>query len=160
MAVRRLYFLRHGPAASATTWNGDDADRPLTSPGRKRVKCLVDMLARGEVAVDLIATSPLLRAQQTAEVAAKAFGAPVVIDDRLAPGFSAEGLAGILDRYSEHTAIMIVGHEPSFSAVLSETIGGGSIVVRKGAVARVDLTGVNPAAGELGWLVTPGSIGY
>jgi phosphohistidine phosphatase SixA len=52
---------------------------------------------------------------------------------------------------------MVVGHEPDFSSVIGQLIGSGSVVMRKGGLARVDIT--NPMRGELVWLLTPQLLG-
>ena len=54
---------------------------------------------------------------------------------------------------------MVVGHEPDFSATVAELIGGGDVVMKKGGLARVDVTGPRPAAAQLVWLLTPPLLG-
>jgi phosphohistidine phosphatase SixA len=50
---------------------------------------------------------------------------------------------------------MIVGHEPDFSRTISQLIGGGDVIMRKGGLARVDIKSGNQQRGELVWLLTP-----
>lgn len=158
MPVCRVYFFRHGPASPREAWSGSDDKRPLTDTGRKRTECVADLLSHGDIAVDLVLTSPYTRARETADIVAAALNAPVKSEKLLAPGFSAGALQEILERNSDHTAIVIVGHEPSFSAVISEVIGGGAIVLKKAACARVDLVVPGTAIGELVWLIAPGAV--
>ncbi len=54
---------------------------------------------------------------------------------------------------------MVVGHEPDFSAAVAELIGGGDIVLKKGGLARVDVTVPVTGGGELVWLLTPPLLG-
>jgi hypothetical protein len=66
----RLYFLRHG-AADWPTWNKPDDERPLTKAGGKELHKVGEFLARLKANPDLILTSPLPRAAETADIAAE-----------------------------------------------------------------------------------------
>jgi phosphohistidine phosphatase len=156
--VTRLYFLRHG-AADRDQWDGSDFERPLTPRGAERTSCVARALARAGAAPDLVLTSPLVRALQTARIAAESLDAPLAVEELLAPGFSADALAVILAGNAGATSLMLVAHEPSFSEVIAEVIGGGRIVMKKSACARVDLSEDGSLRGELAWLLTPGSLG-
>ena len=160
--VSRLYLLRHGPAGSHGEWTADDALRPLTPKGRDAVDAVAEQLAVAGVTVDGILTSPLTRAVQTAEIVASRLGTTKLLesDPRLEPGFDSEDLAGILADYPDASALMLVGHEPDLSGVVSALIGGGAIDYKKGAVARIDLLSTGRLAGSLVWLLTPGLLGH
>jgi phosphohistidine phosphatase len=152
------YFVRHGIAADAEAWEGSDFDRPLTAKGRKQMARVAKRLSRIDIEVDTIVTSPLLRAKQTAEILADALGAKkrLIEDDRLGGGFDLRALAGILRDREGLSAVMLVGHEPSMSAVSGDVIGGGRLEFKKGAIACVDLFDHDGVPrGELLWLVTP-----
>ncbi|MBP1597802.1 MAG: phosphohistidine phosphatase, SixA [Acidobacteria bacterium] len=152
-----LYFLRHGLAESRSEWKGDDADRPLTQEGVERMERSAAMIARLGLEPDAILTSPLARARQTALIAAAALKArdTVLLDRRLGPGFDIEQLAAILRDHASARALMLVGHEPSFSETISALIGGGRVVCKKGGLACVDLPDVSNLSGELLWLIPP-----
>jgi phosphohistidine phosphatase len=107
--------------------------------------------------LDLIISSPLTRAIQTAEIVADYLDSFDILieDERLEPGFSAGDLSEILDENPEVEAVMLVGHEPDFSLTIERIIGGGSIVCKKGSLARVDLTDAGVLSGELIWLLPP-----
>ncbi len=146
-----LYFLRHGEA-DWPHWDAPDDERPLTKKGKKEIKKLAKFLVRLDVDLDEIMTSPLPRAAQTAEVVAKRFSLTMHEDDRLKPGFDCGNLEKILkDRYD--LALMIVGHEPDFTSVIS-SITGADLKLSKGGVALVDL---DPSSmkGKLLWLFPP-----
>ena len=64
-----LYLLRHGEA-DWPDWNKSDDERPLTKRGKKEMQEVAKFLGRLKVRPDLIVTSPLPRASQTAEIAA------------------------------------------------------------------------------------------
>jgi len=152
----KLYFLRHGVAPDPQTWEGDDFVRPLTADGRKRMKREAKALAKLDLTLDLILTSPLVRAQQTAAIVAQRLNLQhrLVEDERLGPGFGAERLGAILREHSDAGALMLVGHEPSMSATIGEIVGGARIELKKGGLACVE---VDSAASSctLAWLVSP-----
>jgi len=152
-----LYFLRHGLAENRSEWKGDDAERPLTEEGVRRMERSAAMIARLGLELDAILTSPLARARQTALIAADALEArgKVLIDRRLDPGFDRERLAAILRDHSSAKALMLVGHEPGFSETISALIRGGRIVCKKGGLACVKLHDVTNLNGELLWLIPP-----
>lgn len=152
-----LYFIRHGLAGDRETWSQDDSLRPLTGQGKKQMELEAQAIAEMGVDFDLIITSPLVRAYQTAEIVARKLDRmqKLVQDDRLAPGFNPYRLAEILRAQPDAEQVLLVGHEPDFSLTLSAVIGGGSLVFKKGALARVDMTSLNPLRGELVWLIPP-----
>ena len=101
----------------------------------------------------MILSSPLPRAQQTAEIAGAALGTAVSVEAALAPGFDEDALRKLL-RAHDGRNVMFVGHEPDFSRMV-EALTGGSVVMAKAGVARIDLANADEARGELRWLVTP-----
>ena len=152
-----LYFLRHELAGDRSEWTGDDRQRPLTREGQDRMARSSQTLAELKLGVDLVLTSPLTRALQTAEIAAEGMGMKekLVVDQRLSPGFNSETASDILADYPQARAILFVGHEPDFSETVSALTGGSSIVFKKGGRARVDLPGSTAQDGELVWLIPP-----
>src|SRR4026207_1575334 len=106
----RLYFLRHG-AADWPDWKKPDDERPLTKPGRRELHQVGEFLARLKVKPDLILTSPLPRAAETAEIAAEYLKAKVRKDESLAPGFGRGKLRTVVKRHRANVLIL-VGHEP------------------------------------------------
>jgi phosphohistidine phosphatase len=146
-----LYFLRHG-AADWPNWNKHDDERPLTKRGKKEMRELAKFLARLKVRPTLIVTSPLPRAAQTAEIAADYLKAKVRKDELLAPGFAMSELRTALKRHHAKV-MMLVGHEPDFTNVISG-LTGASLKLSKAGVALLD---VNPEfeEGKLLWLFPP-----
>ena len=94
----KLYFLRHGEAGDPAQWEGNDAERPLTDDGRRRMALEARTMRRLELGVDRVITSPLLRARQTAEIVAVELKRKdrLVTDPRLGPDFGPERLVEIL----------------------------------------------------------------
>lgn len=153
----KLYFLRHGVAGNRREWQGDDFDRPLTTAGKARMRREAASIRRLGLGLDAIVSSPLVRALQTAEIVADdlQLRAKLAVDERLAPGFSPELLTGILQAHKKANALMLVGHEPDFSETIRQLIGGGRVVVKKGALACVELDDLASLHGELVWLIPP-----
>ena len=153
----KLYLLRHGPAGQRNEWTGDDFLRPLTDEGKQRMAHEAAALVKLDLGLDLIITSPLVRAYQTAEIVAKHLSLPdkLVKDDRLAPGFGLKELAQILQAHAAADALMLVGHEPDLSEMTSQLIGGGQVEFKKGSLACVDVPDIFTLKGELVWLLTP-----
>ena len=152
-----LYFLRHGLAGLREEWQGDDATRPLTKKGMKNMGRQAKTLARLNLRLDMIITSPLTRALQTADIVARALKIvePLEPDERLAPGFGRDDLEQVLAAHPEAKNIMLVGHEPDFSLTISALTGGGKVILKKGGLARVDITATDPLQGALVWLLPP-----
>ena len=145
----RLYFLRHG-AADWPDWNQPDDERPLTKEGRRELHQVGEFLARLKAKPDLILTSPLPRASQTADIAAEHLQARVHEERLLAPGFGAEDLKRLRRKYPQQV-LMLVGHEPDFSSTIA-SLTGGNIKLSKAGVALVEL---DSGKGELRWLFPP-----
>lgn len=153
----KLYFLRHGPAEDRNHWPGEDFDRPLTDKGRDRIAREAETIAAMGLRLEAVISSPLIRAWQTAEIVARKLDLldKLTKNERLGPGFGASQLPPLLKGYSPSDAVMLVGHEPGFSATISDLIGGGRVVCKKGSLACVDLEDVASLRGDLLWLVQP-----
>jgi len=109
-------------------------------------------LNRLKVKPDLIVTSPLPRALQTAEVAAEQLKTKLRQDEALEPGFGISELRTVLKRHRSKV-LMLVGHEPDFSSVIS-ALTGASLKLSKAGVALVD-TDPEAEEGRLLWLFPP-----
>lgn len=153
----KLYMLRHGIAADRDEFGGSDAERPLTSEGRKCMEREAKGMEELGVRPDRIVTSPLKRAKETAKIVAERLHLEekLVEDERLADSFDADGLVKILRDYDDAESIMLVGHEPDFSETIGELIGDASVTLKKGGLARIDLDSASSTRGELVWLIPP-----
>jgi len=153
----KVYFLRHGIAADRGEWKGDDFERPLTAEGRERMEREAKALAKLGLEPGAIVTSPLLRAKQTAEILADALKMrkKLVEDERVAQNFDRVKLAGVLQDHAGVDEVVIVGHEPDFSALVGDLVGGAAIALKKGGLACVESTSASAPAGELLWLIPP-----
>lgn len=153
----KLYFIRHGLAGHSSRWKGDDAIRPLTKKGKKRLTREGTGIDKLGIKPDVIITSPLLRACQTAEIVAKELNMTdkLVEDQRLAPGFGVGKLSQIVRDHGKANSIVLVGHEPDFSTTISHLVGGGEIICKKGSLVYVDLPNRTTMKGALVWLIPP-----
>jgi len=151
-----LYLLRHAHAGDPAKWRGADADRPLSARGRAQCERLAALLEQIGFQPDAIVSSPKLRALETAQLATGSLDAEITIDDRLVYGFDLEALTDLARDCGNPARLVVVGHDPDFSDLLTELTGAPSILMRKGALARVDLDlPPAPGAGSLRWLVPP-----
>ena len=114
----RLYLVRHAKAAPGEP----DELRELTPAGEERARALGMKLAADGVRPAVILTSPLLRARQTADELGRALATPVEIDERLAPGATAEGVLEAVGGRGE--VVLTVGHQPDCGAIAAELTGG------------------------------------
>jgi phosphohistidine phosphatase len=146
-----LYFLRHGEA-DWPDWEKSDDERPLTKRGKKEMHEVAAFLKRVKAQPDLIVTSPLPRASQTARIAAEHLKVKCREDKLLAPGFGRQELERLLKKYPAES-LMIVGHEPDFSHTISQ-LTGGSLKLSKAGVALVELNR-SWRNGRLLWLFPP-----
>lgn len=155
----QLHFLRHADAEEPDGWRGPDDARPLTGTGEKQAERLGRFLASVGFRPDALISSPKLRATQTAERLAGSVGAEVRTDDRLGGTLDLVAVEAILFDAGEPVRPVLVGHDPDFSELVS-TLVGGEVVMRKGAIARVDAARpLRAAAGTLRWLVPPELLG-
>ena len=140
MVTRVIWLLRHGEAADGSP----DSERPLTERGEEQSRRAGAALAALDVRLDACVSSPKVRARQTAEFACAAVdGLDVQLDDRLAGGpFDPDELAA---EYGEE--ILLVGHDPDFSAAVHR-LTGAQVRMKKGGLAAI-------AKGELVVLLRP-----
>lgn len=156
----KLYFLRHGKAMARADWRDDDGLRPLTEEGERLMVAEAPAIRRATKGLELILTSPLVRARRTAEIVAEAMRmeGDLADDDGLGHGLDAAVLRGIVAAHPGVSSLMVVGHEPDFSLTIAELIGGGRIDMKKGGLARVDVSGPRLDDGVLAWLLTPAQL--
>ena len=147
----QLYFLRHGEA-DWPGWTKPDDERPLTDFGKREVRQVTKFLNRLKVKPDLVVTSPLPRASQTAEVAAQQLKTKLRQDEALEPGFGIDELRTLLKRHGSKV-LMLVGHEPDFTSVIS-ALTGASLKLSKAGVVLVDIDS-ETEKGKLLWLFPP-----
>lgn len=162
-----LYLIRHGIADPASEAEGEaDTQRSLTPKGRKRLRQIARALKAFKPPIEVILTSPYLRAAQTAQILSKQLGlddAKIVTTPALAPGGDAARLIEeVAMRAGSASAVALVGHEPGLSRLISVLISGKpdlAIVMKKGGVCR--LAAESPSYGScaaLEWLMAPAQL--
>lgn len=154
----RLLIIRHAIAVERGTPDIPDEERPLTRKGERSFRRAARGLARIEPRPDVLLTSPLPRARQTAEIAAQAWGkVKAKKADVLAGGSFAE-IAGILDKLPRDITVAVVGHEPDVSELLAAILGSkdtAAFAFKKGGVAAVEVAGPLGQGGALIWAMPP-----
>ena len=146
MSRHRIFLVRH---AKAEPLEGDDHRRRLTPEGRLRFTRLVGALAP-RLKVSRVLTSPLVRARQTAEILARATGAPLEEDPRLAAG-ALDGRELLAIARAEPHGTALVGHNPEIAEALSR-VAGKELEVKPGSVAAIEVDGSTEL---LEWLELP-----
>lgn len=157
----RVYVVRHG-AAAALAAGGGDAGRPLTRDGQAEVSALGRGLRVQGVALDRLLASPLLRAQQTAALLAKALGGPAP-ETWAALGVDADPEAILAGLAGQGEGLALVGHQPTLGQLVTLAIAGrvaGGAALGTGSVARLDFEDrPRPGSGRLVWLMSAAQLG-
>jgi phosphohistidine phosphatase len=144
-----IYFLRHAEAEDPTT---SDFDRKLTPRGLQQAAKVGKFCATHGIVPDLILSSPVTRARQTAEIVAGALGRAISIEGWLACGMEPSTLLARLAPHTDKNSILIVGHEPDFSSSISELLGTGepcAVLVSKASFTAVEAPWLEAGAGQL-----------
>jgi phosphohistidine phosphatase len=157
-----VFLVRHAIAFNpdAAAWP-DDRDRPLTPVGEKKFRRAAKGLRELVPRVDVVLSSPLTRAWQTAEILqAKAHWPAPVRADALEPGRPAAEVLETLQPHASVASLALVGHEPSLhelaSYLLAVEPGAVRLTMKKGGVARlVFADAIRAGSADLEWLLAP-----
>ena len=154
-----LYIVRHAIAAERGPEWPDDSKRPLTERGVERFRESVDGLVWLQVQVDVVLTSPLVRAKQTAQYLSSGLPSkpPVKTVEALAPGHAPPEMMEQVAREGRgHSRVAIVGHEPDLGELTGWLLGSRRAVpLKKGGVCRIDLDTMSARHGTLAWHIPP-----
>ena len=154
-----LYILRHGIAADRSAGYANDELRPLTSKGIRRMRREAKGIDAMGVAPDLIISSTLVRAIQTAEIVQQGLSEPprMATSRSLVPeAHPSQILRELADGHSSLGSVMVVGHEPHMSSLVSYILTGRVswlIDMKKGALVSIDL--FSSERGQLLWAMAP-----
>ena len=153
-----LYLIRHGDAEKIAL-SKSDFDRELTSKGRELTKKSAEAWKKIIKSFDVIASSPLIRAVQTAEIVADVFdySKKIITDKRITAGSGPEDLVDFIRTINVEN-IAVVGHEPDMSNYVSALTSSSGMYLefKKGAIARINFEGrVRLASGTLEFLIPP-----
>ncbi len=159
-----LFVIRHAIAEPLGRGNEfTDEKRALTVEGRNRMREVVKGLIKLRVEFDLILTSPLARAVETAEIIAASMRLSkkdIKQSGNLAPGASAEDLFAEIKGHAGAEAVALVGHQPDLGSLISRITqsddGALSIQLKKGSVCCLNVRETMPTLrGDMMWLLTP-----
>lgn len=158
----RLLVVRHAAAEDkdefARTGRSDDL-RPLTSDGKRDMREAARGLRNVVPNIDVLATSPLVRAIETAEILGTTYEREPVVVAALRPESPYDHVARWARTHAKKGVVVIVGHEPHLSGLVSWLLAGASasfVDLKKGAACLLEIEDA-PAAGSamLLWSVTP-----
>ena len=158
-----LYILRHANAGIRRANPAIDDKRPLDKEGKQQCILIATCLNALNIHFDIIASSPLKRALQTASLVGMEIGyeAKIMKTEALAPPATVADFNKLVAEFASHENVLVVGHNPNLQHFLASLISRAStngssgperasIRLRKGALARVDCSG-RPAT--LNWLL-------
>ncbi len=156
-----IFLLRHGIAADPSP-KMSDAERALTADGVLKTAAVGRGLAELRVAPDVVLSSPLRRAQETAHLVAEILNPTVTVEiyPPLAPGHSPEDVLKGLHAFRRSGQLLMVGHQPDLGILASYLLTGTTSLVplpfKKAGAAAFSVGGVPPrAAATLEWFLTP-----
>jgi len=157
-----IYLLRHGIAAPLGEENHfSDTTRALTPDGITKMREASLGLKELGVTFDLVASSSLVRAKQTAEIVVDVLKIkePIQEWDELTPDGSIDGLMRQLQKHQKRASPLLVGHQPFMGLLACFLIFGSnkiSLDFKKGGICCIQLNEIPPQfAGELVWMLTP-----
>lgn len=156
---RSVYLVRHAIAADRGTDWPDDAKRPLTSKGTARMREVVAGLRALDPEITVVLSSPLVRAEQTADVLVEGLKPrpELHVVPALAPGGTPQQVLDAIAEFDGTPGIALVGHEPDLGKLAAWMVGAKTaFAFKKGGVCRIDLPiPASGGSGELVWFATP-----
>ena len=160
----QLYLVRHAIAEPRGAEGVADADRALTKKGMRSMQKIVRGLATLGVRPDLIMTSPLVRAVQTADLLTKLpeFTGAIERVEALSPGGDPHEIVRLLAKHQDLQSIALVGHEPDLGDLAVRLLNAGResfMLLKKGGIACIEIDEFDPLPdGLLRWLIQPGAL--
>ncbi|HSU56397.1 MAG TPA: phosphohistidine phosphatase SixA [Candidatus Dormibacteraeota bacterium] len=157
-----IFVLRHGTAAERNPHRyPNDADRPLVEEGERKTRKAAKAMKALDVSFGKILSSPYKRARQTAEIVAEGRGCSEGMElcDALSPEGDSRGVVAAIKRiHPVPKEILLVGHEPNLSELISFLISGNagaSVLMKKGGLCKLNCHSLHagPCA-TLEWLLT------
>jgi phosphohistidine phosphatase len=156
-----LYLLRHGDAVDRFTGGyARDEERPLTERGREEARAAALALRELRARPDQVVTSPLVRAQQTAQIVAEVtdpvHGLRTV--ETLAPGGGLEAIAALLAETPTDSALVLVGHMPDLGEIAGWLLWNDPLATlpfRTGGLCRITVPTPPGPGGDLRWFLPP-----
>jgi phosphohistidine phosphatase len=155
-----IYILRHAIAVQRGTAEYPNDDRPLAKKGIQKMKTAAKGITNLIQSADLILTSPLTRAFDTAKIAAEAlrYKKKIEVCKQLLPGNPPSTVIDYLSKYKNKKNVLIVGHEPDVGMLASTLLGSPRSIIefKKGTLCRIDVDKMPlKEPGKLIWHLTP-----
>ena len=158
-----LYILRHAIAVDRGTPGFERDDRrPLTEKGEEKMHGIARGMKSLGLSFDIILSSPFERAKHTAEIVAETFDCKksMTLTDLLATdGDMMEFVEYVNRHYAKLQSILVVGHEPYLSGMISLLVSGSeamSVVMKKGGLCKLSMSfPLRPGGATLEWLLPP-----
>ncbi|HEX9657774.1 MAG TPA: phosphohistidine phosphatase SixA [Bacteroidota bacterium] len=158
-----VYLLRHAIAVLRGTEEYErDSDRPLTPKGEKKMHRIAEGMKAMGLSFDVILSSPVLRARQTAEIAAEVLGQKKRLEflEALSTSGDPEDVVNAIQKkYTSCEDILLVGHEPDMSALISVLLSGDdnlAITMKKGGLCKLTIDEIQfGKCATLEWLLAP-----
>ena len=155
-----IYFLRHAPAVQRGIAQFPNDDRPLTEQGIRKMKKGARGLRTLLPLVDVVCSSPLVRALDTAKIAAEALGfsGPIQQCPQLLPDAGFVDFLSMVKEHSLSETLLVVGHEPNMGRMISSLLGTSRVMIelRKGGLCRIRIEGTpGGGTGTLVYHLTP-----
>ena len=155
-----LYILRHAIAVKRGSKEYPNDDRPLTNDGIQKMKSAAGGIRNIVGDVNVILTSPLIRARDTAKIVAKAlkYKREILTCEELLPGKPIAGLMTYLAKFKTNAKVVLIGHEPDLGLAASAFLGCDQPVIqfKKGGLCRIDVPAIPlKEPGTLIWHLTP-----
>jgi phosphohistidine phosphatase len=162
-----LYLMRHADAGVPRENPTLDAKRGLVKEGKQQCMLMAGVLAALKAQIDVIISSPLKRARQTAQFVATEMGfeSPILTSPALSPDADYAAFQQLISQHSKLEGVLVIGHNPNLHQFIAKLISGngngnghpnggsgGTIRLRKGAIARIDMSR-HPS--QLQWLIDP-----
>ncbi len=168
LARMKLYILRHGDAAEHGDPGYKENERPLTPKGIQRTKLMAHALRKMEISFEVVLSSPLTRARETAEIVLSGLkheNLQLTVTDQLTPSGSMSKLVDQLNAIQPVPEnVLLVGHEPYLSGFISLLCTGApglAVTLKKGALCRLDVALLTCAkCATLEWLLQPRLLGF
>ena len=154
----KIHIVRHAEAIDRSSVL-PDGHRYLTCRGRTRFRRVAATLRKWDIDPDLIITSPLIRAVQTAEILAETlrFAGELSVHPPLATDFSMARFRELVASVDQAKELVIVGHEPDLGTLVGDLLDQSPCTLMKGGVVSIKFKPSSPEhATTLLWLVTGG----
>jgi len=158
-ATMEIYLFRHGIAENAAAGE-PDSSRKLTGEGKEKTAAVAKMARAAEVRPSAIISSPYARALETARIAARELGfeGDLITAPELVPHGSPESVWNVIRERREDDSILLTGHEPLMSYLVSYLLASPTLRVemKKSALVRIDVDSLRGAPhGVLRWMLVP-----